>query len=166
MLRKTNLAGLAVLALLLSAMASPAAAQYREEQAGRIGAGTVLRIFEGNRFHRCAAHFANPDVLRIAFTTGRKYSISVPSVSPVPGRSLAIVVTSTPPAATYANAALTDGNRTFAELPLPTVEGLMRFRGPLLVEAGNRRFQWSLGASVQDVLMAVENCTNRASGWR
>lgn len=166
MLRKANIAGLALLALLLMAQARPAAAQYREEQAGQIGAGTVLRIFEGNRFNRCAAHFPNPEVLRIAFTIGRKYTISVPPVSPVPGKPLTIVVTSASPAATYANSALTDGSRTFAELPMPAVEGLMRFRGPLLVEAGNRRFQWALGASVQDVLIAIENCTNRAAGWR
>ena len=153
------------LALFGILQATPAAAQYREEQAGRVGSGTVLRIFENNRFHRCAASFNNPQMLRIAFTASRRYAMSVPAVNAPPGRPLLISVTSTG-APSFSMSAQTNGQRTSTDLDMPTVEAMMRFRGPLIVEAGARRFQWSLGASVENVMIAIENCTNRAQGGR
>lgn len=157
----------AAMALFAVALAGPAAAQYREEPAGRVGSGTVVRIFEANRFNRCAGTFfdGSRKMLRIAFTAGRRYSLSIPPVTPAPGGPLTIAV-SAPGSGTHASNAVTDGQRSWTELPMPTVEAMMRFRGPLIVQAGTSRFQWNLGASVEDVLIAIENCTIRAQGGR
>ncbi|UPY35784.1 hypothetical protein [Sediminicoccus sp. KRV36] len=156
-----------VMALVVVTHAAPAAAQYREEQAGQVGSGTVVRIFEANRFNRRSGTFfdANRNMLRIAFGIGRSYGLSIPPVTPAPGVPLTIAV-SAAGSGTHASEATTNGQRIWTTPPQPTIEAMMNFRGPMIVQSGRSRFQWSLGASVQDVLIAIENCTNRAAGWR
>lgn len=158
-------AALAALALFAAGAVTPVAAQEREESVGRIGSGTVVRIFSNNRFNRCSASFSNPQMLRITFTASRKYGISVPPVRAARGEPLIIAVSSTN-SPTFATDGQTNGRRSWSELDLVTIEAMMNFRGPLIVQAGTSRFQWSLGTSVQNVLMAIENCTNRALGGR
>lgn len=67
-------------------LARPASAQDRQKPAGRVGSGTVVRIFETDRFHRCAAGFlaSNRNMPRIAFEVGRKYSPGVNAAVSVP----------------------------------------------------------------------------------
>ncbi|NKC32419.1 hypothetical protein [Falsiroseomonas selenitidurans] len=160
--------GVAALALAAGVWAPPAQAQYRQEPAGRIGSGDVIRIFENGRFHRCSAAFfdSNRNMLRIAFTAQREYGLSIPQVVVQRGQPLRISVNSTGSGNHVANAQGNQGGRAWRALDLQTVERMMDFRGPLMVQAASTRYHWNLGTSVRNVLVAIENCTNRAVGWR
>jgi hypothetical protein len=159
--------GALVAAMCAAVWPGPAQAQYREEAAGRIGTGHVVRIFEGANFHRCAAGFqnGNRDVLRIALLADRKYWLSIPPTAIRHNEPPTIAVTANG-SGTYASSAFAHSGRWVTTLPANTVERMMDFRGPLIVRTRSARYEWNLGTSVENVLVAVENCTNRASGWR
>ena len=158
---------LAVVSLTL-ALPGMAQAQYRQETAGRVGSGVIIRIFDGARFDRCSAEFfdSNRNALRIAFNTQRQYALSIPQIVVQPGQRLTIAVSSTGSATYTAGAAGNQGGRAWRMLDQQVVERMMDFRGPLLVQAAATRYHWNLGTSVENMLVAIENCTNRASGWR
>lgn len=146
-----------------------AQAQHRQESTGvRVGTGEVIRIFEKNRFNRCSAVFSdsNRNVLSIAFSARREYWLSIPQVVVQRGQLLTISVSS-PGSGTYAaDAAGNQNGRAWRQLDSQTVQQMLNFQGPLIINAASTQYQWNLGTSVENVLVAIENCTNRASGWR
>ena len=146
--------------------AAPAAAQdYRQENAGRAGNAAVIRIFEGGSFNRCAAHIGGDgNMLRIAFTKERVYTLSVPSTPTA--RAPHVLTLLLNPGGRRGLPGATGGTRAWATVDLQTIEAMMGARGPIVVEYGRNRYSWDLGAPVATVLQAVETCTNRAVGWR
>lgn len=156
------------LAGLILVLSGAAQAQYREEPAGRVGGGSVIRIFEGNRFDRCSGVFldGNDNMLRIAFNTRREYALSIPQVVVPRGQRLEIAVGAAGIGSDSADAVGNQNGRAWRMLDQRAVDLMMRFRGPIIVATNSTRFTWNLGASVEDVLVAIENCTNRSMGWR
>jgi hypothetical protein len=159
--------GALVAAVCAAAWPGAAQAQHREEAAGRVGSAQIIRIFGGANFHRCSAHFenANRDVLRIAMLADRKYWLSIPPTAIRHNEPPTIAVTANG-SGTYASSAFAHSGRWVTTLPANTIERMMDFRGPLIVRTRSARYEWNLGTSVENVLVAIENCTNRASGWR
>jgi len=162
--------GLAVLVAGVIAATSlgTAQAQNRNEAAGRVGNGEVIRIFEKGSFSRCSAVFYDGEraMLRIAFNADRAYGLSIPEIQVQPRLPLTISVSSPGSGVYTADADGNQGGRAWRPLDTQTVARMMGFRGPLIVHAGHKRFQWNLGASMENVFVAIESCTNRATGWR
>lgn len=161
-LRMGRLAPAAVALLMLS---GPATAQSREVVVGQRGAARIFQIEENGRFSRCAAQFESPHgYMRIAWSRDRTYGITVPSVPQTGPVLLRLVDT---PGGTITMQAAGGGSRTGARLSSQTVEAVLRIRGRMIVTLDNRRFEYSLGgASMEEILMAVEDCLHRAVNRR
>lgn len=83
-----------------------------------------------------------------------------------PGQRLTIAISSTGSATFAAPAAGNQGGRAWRMLDQQVVQRMMDFRGPLIVRAAATRYHWDMGTSMENVLVAIESCTNRAMGWR
>lgn len=159
----------ALAALYVGSLPTSVYAQYRQEATGaRVGTGRVIRIFENNRFDRCSAEFfdTNGNMLRIAFNKKREYSLSIPQVAVQGSELLTITVSSTGSGKYAAYAGGNSNGRAYRPLDLMTVQKMMDFRGPLIIQAASTRYQWNLGTSLDNVFGSIENCRNVSSGWR
>lgn len=164
MKRMSRAAGAALAFACLSI--GPAAAQsYREEPVSRIGSGTILRIIDNNQFNRCAASFGpNASMLRIAFNKDRLYQISVPA-APTARPPIQLAIQLNPGGRRVINGTQNHA-RAAGNLDSATTNAILEHRGPFVVGLGGNRYEWNLGAPMPAIFEALENCTNRASGWR
>ncbi|NGM22064.1 hypothetical protein G3576_18715 [Roseomonas stagni] len=147
----------------LAALPGTAVAQYREVRQGQKGAAQILRIDENGRFNRCAAHItSSAGPLRISWNRDHVYNISTPAV-PVNGRLFLRLLDT--PAGTFSFDATTNGQRVSARIDTRSMEAVLRIRGRIKLQVGSRNFDYALGnASMQDIIVEVENCTHRAMG--
>lgn len=141
--------------------ASTASAQWHEQQVGKVGTFTILKISQGGKFHRCAASKGSgASMLRIAFTADREHFMSVPGVDGSGKTPLRIRFDGKPPIQIVPNAA--DKNRASVPLDYATVDRFMAKR--LEVSLAGNTYTWDLsGQSMEAVLQAVANCTSSAS---
>lgn len=142
--------------------ASTASAQWHEQQVGKVGTFTILKISQGGKFHRCAASKGSgASMLRIAFTADREHFMSVPGVDGSGKTPLRIRFDGKPPIQIVPNAA--DKNRASVPLDYATVDRFMAAKRLEVALAGNT-YTWDLsGQSMEAVLQAVANCTSSAA---
>ena len=143
-------------------LASTASAQWHEQQVGKVGSFTILKISQGGKFHRCAASKGSgASMLRIAFTADREHFMSVPGVEGSGKTPLLIRFDGKPPIQIAPNAA--DKNRASVPLDYATVDRFMAAKRLEVALAGNT-YTWDLsGQSMEAVLQAVANCTSKTS---
>lgn len=141
---------------------STASAQWHEQQVGKVGTFTILKISQGGKFHRCAASKGSgASMLRIAFTADREHFMSVPGVDGSGKTPLRIRFDGKPPIQIVPNAA--DKNRASVPLDYATVDRFLSAKRLEVALAGNT-YTWDLsGQSMEAVLQAVANCTSNAS---
>lgn len=141
---------------------STASAQWHEQQIGKVGTFTILKISQGGKFHRCAASKGSgASMLRIAFTADRQHFMSVPGVDGSGKTPLRIRFDGKPPIQIVPNAA--DKNRASVPLDYGTVDRFIAAKRLEVSLAGNT-YSWDLsGQSMEAVLQAVANCTSNAS---
>lgn len=151
-----------VLSMALLAVASPAKAQYHQQQVAKVGSFDILKITEGGKFSRCAASKGSgATMLRIAFSADRQHYMSVPGVEGSGKAPMRIRFDGKPPIDIVPHAA--DKNRASVELDYPTVDRLMAAKR-LEVSLKGNTYAWDLsGQSMEAVLRAVSNCTGNAS---
>lgn len=149
----------------LAVLPGTAVAQYREVRQGQNGAAQILRIDENGRFNRCGAHIdSSAGPLRMCWNRDRIYNISTPAV-PVRGPLLLRLLDT--PAGTFSFDATTNGQRVSARIDSQSMEAVLRIRDRIKLQEGSRSFDYALGnASMQDIIVEVENCTHRAMGYR
>jgi len=143
-------------------VSSAASAQWHEQQVGKVGTFTILKISQGGKFHRCAASKGSgASMLRIAFTADRQHFMSVPGVDGSGKTPLRIRFDGKPPIQIVPNAA--DKNRASVPLDYGTVDRFIAAKRLEVSLAGNT-YSWDLsGQSMEAVLQAVANCTSNAS---
>lgn len=149
----------------LALLSGTAAAQYKETPQGKRGAAKIIRIDEKGRFDRCAAHLDSPaGPARIAWNRDHAYYISTPAV-PVNGMLLLRLLET--PNGVQSLDAITNGQRVSARVDMQTIESVLKIRNRLVLGVGNKRFEYALGgATMEDIIVDVENCTHRAMGRR
>ena len=161
-----SLARRLALGLALMLAAGPALAQgNRQEDAGKVGNGRILKIWEGGRFDRCAVEFVSPSgAARLAFNTERRYALSVPP----PNFRVTGLLTMTVDVRgrSFGNDAATNGQRAWIGLNNDLVQALLNHHGPLVVWLDRQQLQWPVTVPMGQVFRAVEDCLNRGVGWR
>ncbi|WP_431282418.1 hypothetical protein ACQW02_23905 [Humitalea sp. 24SJ18S-53] len=147
--------------VVLLGLASPAQAQRRDEEVGRIGNVAIFRVFEGARFDRCFGLL--PGRLggaRIFWAVGREYTLTVNGVNP-PGDKPVNIRT---PGGPINARGRTDGGQGRTIIPLngQQVERLIQVRGNLEVTVEGTTFPYPLqGVTMQQVFQRIEDCAMR-----
>lgn len=129
-----------------------------ETKVGRVGDFDILAISEKGKFNRCAASSKNGSgMLRLAFTAGREYSLSIPGIKGKgPG----------PMSVTFDGGFVFDldgtganDGRAWVFLDLGVVEAFLSATESLDVTFGGRRYTWALyNQPMEDMFEALENC--------
>lgn len=147
---------LAALALFLTA-ALPLQAQ--EKKITRVGDFQIIAIFEKGRFDRCAAVLTNgTGMLRLAYTTKRIYSLSVPGVKGHGPDEMALRFDGGASQFYFATGANDD--RAWLTLDQSAVDAFRDSSEQFDVDFAGRAYSWSLyNAAMTDVFLAIEDCT-------
>jgi hypothetical protein len=155
----------AVLAVIAASTAAfPAAmAQSGSMTQSRVGPFAIDYVTEKGMFDRCAATLSpGPNMLRIAYTKGLAYSISVPGV-PVPAKTIDFHFGGE----TFSSVPATDPKRTraWAAVDPMVINALMSVTGTIDISLGSKAYSWPIGRTrMEDVMVALENCTHKAMG--
>lgn len=161
----TDWAGRTMRALIAGSMAgaiallaaSPASAASRSQTIRRIGPFTIDKVWEGNRFDRCAATLKGAaGELRIAQNTNQVFAVSVPGVAKTDPFLMTLDLGPQGMMTFDAN-----GNkiRAWARIDTEALAAILELRNVIKVEVGNKRFSWNIGnTSMNDVMIAVESC--------
>lgn len=159
---QTLFAALALLAAPL-ALADKGEAQTGTLSQSKVGPFTIDYITEKGKFDRCAATLSpGPNMLRIAYTKGLIYSISVPGV-PVPAKTIDFHFGGE----TFSATPATDPKRirAWAAADPTAINALMSVQGAINITLGSKAYSWPIGRTkMEDVLVALENCTHKAMG--
>lgn len=150
---------------LLGAMAlAPALAQ--DTTFGKVGPFLIQKVAIGGKFDRCAATLEpGPSMLRIAFNSKREYTFSIPAGPKTPGPLTMQIDLGKGAKLSYP--AGTDGKRTWVIVPLADVTKIMDIKKTITVKAGSSQNSWQIGnIDLVDVFAKMEDCTNKAVGWR
>jgi hypothetical protein len=143
------------------ALGGTARAQYAQEEFGRVGNATILKIREGGRFNRCAAEiFAGRSNARLAQGLDGKWSLSVPAAT-TPIRGL-LTITVDVGNRSYGHDAVTNGDRAWATLNNDAVKALAGMDGPLSLYLGPNRLVYPMNLPMRQVMSGVEDCVRRS----
>lgn len=158
-------ASFAALVLLAAPLALPTAGQAQSGtlSQSKVGPFTIDYITEKGKFDRCAATLSpGPNMLRIAYTKGLVYSISVPGV-PVPAKTIDFHFGGE----TFSATPSTDPKRirAWAAVDPTAINALMTVQGTIDITLGSKAYSWPIGRTkMEDVMVALENCTHKAMG--
>lgn len=159
---RTMLTALALLAAPLAWSVS-GQAQTGTLSQSKVGPFTIDYITEKGKFDRCAATLSpGPNMLRIAYTKGLNYSISVPGL-PVPAKTIEFHFGGESFSATPA----TDAKRirAWAGVDPMVINALMTVQDTINISLGSKFYSWPIGRTkMEDVMVALENCTHKAMG--
>jgi len=146
----------------LGAMQQASAQGYQQTRVGVVGGYEILSIYEKGRFDRCAASINGPSgMLRFAWNTARKYTISIPGAPPTTRGPFAISIDGAPPRAFNG---VGNADRAWTELPNDMVDRLFNARRMLVVHWGGILHNWPInGNSLVTVFSAVEDCLKKAT---
>lgn len=145
------------------ALSLPVQAQTGTLSQSRVGPFTIDYITEKGKFDRCAATLSpGPNMLRIAYTRGLVYSISVPGL-PVPAKTIDFHFGGE----TFSATPSTDPKRirAWAAVDPTAINALMTVQGTIDITLGSKAYSWPIGRTkMEDVMVALENCTHKAMG--
>lgn len=146
-------------------MSGAAHAQYQQYTVKKVGAFDIIYIKEKGVFSRCAATMGSAaNMLRLAWTPGKPYSISVPPAPAAPGKPL-LMTFKFAGGASYSFPATTDGKRAWTPVNNDVTDRLMAAKQQIVIDLGMQHFVFPIGnTNMNNVFVEVENCSHAAMG--
>jgi hypothetical protein len=140
-------------------------AQHRSFTESKVGAFTIDYITEGGRFDRCAATTSQgSNTLRIAYSKDLKYAISVPG-TPANAKKMMIHLGSILEMVNVNNDRR--AKRAWAVVSGEIITEMLSLKNEIMIDLDDEQYTWPIGrTNMEDVLVALENCTQTAMGRR
>lgn len=148
-----------ILSLLITPVLSATTAQAEEKKAGRVGDFDIIAIFDKGKFDRCAASSKNgTGMLRLAFTTRRFYSLSIPGVKNSGKQTMSLTFDNGATRSYPATGA--NDSRAWLVLDDQSTQAFLNAKESLDIDFAGQHFGWLLyNQKMEDMFVALEDCT-------